>query len=386
LLNGTTDLSGKPVTLSADATVDVNGNAINFANAIGGAGAGALTVKSTIAGGSLTLAGNNTYTGNTTVNSGSLLVNGSINNGVVAVQTGATLGGTGIIGVATTCNAGATLTPGVQGIGTLSIGSLTLNATSTNSFVVTSTGGASNKVVVANLLTPNSSVIRVKSGTALTPSTNTLFTYGSISGAFNPTVVFDVAPVHPSTLLDTGSQIQLVVPNQAPVAVNVSMGAESGTAASLRIIGDKYSPTDADGDSVTVSAVQTTSAQGGTVTMTSTNVTYTSASGFTGTDTFTYTVSDPYGATSTATVTVSVSGNNQGQGYNQLNAQAINGQAVLTYLGIPGLNYALDWTHDLTPPVIWTPVMTNAAASNGYLMFTNTPSGGSDFYRTRYVP
>lgn len=62
-----------------------------------------------------------------------------------------------------------------------------------------------------------------------------------------------------------------------------------------------------------------------------------------------------------------------------------NGKVTMSFLGIPGYKYALDWTHSLTPPVTWLPVITNTAAGNGLLLYTNTPSGGSDFYRTRYV-
>jgi hypothetical protein len=58
----------------------------------------------------------------------------------------------------------------------------------------------------------------------------------------------------------------------------------------------------------------------------------------------------------------------------------------VSFLGIPGLKYSLDVTHDLTAPITWTPVVTNPAAANGLLVFTNTPSGGQSFYRTRYVP
>ena len=63
------------------------------------------------------------------------------------------------------------------------------------------------------------------------------------------------------------------------------------------------------------------------------------------------------------------------------------GDHVLTYLGIPGTNYALEVTHVLNPPD-WNPLITNAASTNGYLIFTNTPSLAptNDFYRTRYIP
>ena len=72
---------------------------------------------------------------------------------------------------------------------------------------------------------------------------------------------------------------------------------------------------------------------------------------------------------------------------NRLSVEVLgNGDAKLTYPGIPYDNYALEWTHDLTPPVGWTSLLTNPASPAGLVLFTNTPSGGSDFYRTRYVP
>jgi hypothetical protein len=59
----------------------------------------------------------------------------------------------------------------------------------------------------------------------------------------------------------------------------------------------------------------------------------------------------------------------------------------LTYLGIPNLTYALDRTYNLTPPIDWQPQFTNSAATNGVIIFTNTPAAGTNnFWRTRYVP
>jgi hypothetical protein len=182
----------------------------------------------------------------------------------------------------------------------------------------------------------------------------------------------------------TGSG-QIVVANQPPVATNISMGAQSGVPQTLQIIGGKYAPTDADGDALLVSAVQNPSAQGGLVTNDGTNVTYTALSSFTGADTFTYTVNDGYGGTTTATVTVNVVAN--GPGFNQLSAQLVGGYEVMSFAGIPGYQYALDWTTNLSLPISWIPVVTNAAATNGFLIFSNPPSGApQDFYRTRYVP
>jgi autotransporter-associated beta strand protein len=91
----------------------------NSAGAISGAGG---LVKA--GADALTLAGQNTFSGATTVEAGKLVVNGSISNSAVTVQSGAVLGGSGAVG-ATTILAGATIAPG-NSPGTLTnIGDLT---------------------------------------------------------------------------------------------------------------------------------------------------------------------------------------------------------------------------------------------------------------------
>jgi autotransporter-associated beta strand protein len=179
----------------------------------------------------------------------------------------------------------------------------------------------------------------------------------------------------------TNTLVQVV--NTDPSAQDFEMGAVSGQPTTLQIIDGKFAPTDPDNDPLIVT--QVTPSGGDTVSTDGTNVTYTSAIGFAGTNTFTYTVSDNYGATAVATVTVIVSPD---ASFNRLGLPVIlpNGDVQLSFLGIPGYNYALDWTHSLNAPVEWSPVITNTAASNGQLSFTNTPSGGNDYYRTRYVP
>jgi autotransporter-associated beta strand protein len=162
----------------------------------------------------------NTYTGKTSVSAGTLLVNGQITASPITVGTGSKLSGTGTIGAPTTNSAGAILNPGNNNIGTLTFNnSLVLNATSTNRFVVTTAGGASNSVVVSGgTLTANNSVIAINTAgdAALGAGTNVLFTYSSISGSFHAPPVFDTAQTGLATnafIVDTGSQIQLVVTN-----------------------------------------------------------------------------------------------------------------------------------------------------------------------------
>lgn len=81
--------------------------------------------------GTLTLSGTNTYTGATFVDGGTLMVNGSIaTSAFTAVNTGATLGGTGVVG-STSVNNGGTLAPG-NSIGTITVsGPLAFSAGST---------------------------------------------------------------------------------------------------------------------------------------------------------------------------------------------------------------------------------------------------------------
>lgn len=92
--------------------------------------------------------------------------------------------------------------------------------------------------------------------------------------------------------------------NDAPVAVDDSYSTTEGTAISGAVLGNDSDP---DGDTLTVSAYQQTSAAGGLVSMaTDGTFSYTAASGFTGADSFTYTASDGNGGFSTATVSLTV--------------------------------------------------------------------------------
>jgi hypothetical protein len=310
------------------------------------------------------------------------------------VVTNAVLGGTGTIAGATTLQPFAVLAPGSGGVGQLTFsGNLTLNALSTNSFVITPAGGIMNSNSVGGTLAANNSVVSVTSGAALQPNNSyTLFTYSPskpVSGSFNPVPVFDVAPAQRAYITNNATlgQINLVVvPNTTPAGTGFTLNATLNIPSTVQIIGGKNAATDANGDPLTVTAV--TQGANGTVTFTPTNITYTATNTTATSDSFTYTVGDAYGNSSSATtVSVVIDNSVQGQtGYNQVGAQMAGGQEVLSYAGIPGYNYALDETHSMVPPIIWTPVTTNTVSATGSLLFTNTPSGGSDFYRTRYVP
>jgi hypothetical protein len=186
----------------------------------------------------------------------------------------------------------------------------------------------------------------------------------------------------------TSSVANLTVFTVPVVGTNFTLGVTLGVPATVKIIGGKYSPTDANGFPLTITSV--TGQTNGIVSTDGTNITYTAtntAASATN-DSFTYTVSDGYSGTASQTVSVAINTTSAAaKGFNMIGTpQMIGGYEVLTYAGIPGFNYALDWTTNLTPPIVWTPIMTNPASANGSLILSNTPSAGPDFYRTRYVP
>lgn len=106
------------IKIGSAATTMMVVNSGNFAGNI--AGNGGLVKEST---GTLTLSGQTAFIGGTTVNAGTLLVNGSLSNGFGAAQvnTGATLGGSGVVG-AVSLN-GGNLSPG-NSAGTLTAADL----------------------------------------------------------------------------------------------------------------------------------------------------------------------------------------------------------------------------------------------------------------------
>lgn len=83
--------------------------------------------------GTTVLSGANSYTGATDIAQGTLVINGNqaAATGTTTVESGATLAGLGMLGGAVTVNNGGILSPGQGGAGTLTMGALMLNDSST---------------------------------------------------------------------------------------------------------------------------------------------------------------------------------------------------------------------------------------------------------------
>ena len=219
------------------------------------------------------------------------------------------------------------------------------------------------------------------------PNANTL------TASYTPTAGEKAARTLTLTLSSTGqvspcgpaTDTMTITFNTPPVANNRTGTVAQGGSATLAIIGGKFAPTDADGDSLTVSAVQHPSANGATVTTDGTNVTvnYAAVPGFTGADTFTYTVSDAYGGTDTKTVTVTVTAGNAPSLNIVSPPQLVNNEFVVGFAGIPGYTYTVqDSTNSPTGP--WSFLTNLTAGANGLfqLVVTNDPPAAARYFRT----
>lgn len=142
--------------------------------------------------------------------------------------------------------------------------------------------------------------------------------------------------------------------------------------------------TDADLDTFVVVSVSGTSAEGGTVTTNSTHVFYTPPAGNPAIDTFTYSVSDGFGTLVTATVTVTKSSDN-GPSSNITRLTTLgDGNKQINFAGIPGRNYLIQGTTNMTLPINWTTLSTNSAGTNGLFEFIDLNATNFDnrYYRT----
>lgn len=135
--------------------------------------------------GTLTLTAANTYTNSTAVSGGLLLVNGSILGGGGVSVTGGTLGGIGTIYDTVSIGAGGTLSPGANGIGTLTIAS-NLTLSGTTYIEVSKTLNSSDQVVgLTNVVYGGTLFATNLSGTLTTNDSFTIFSTVSHSGNFS---------------------------------------------------------------------------------------------------------------------------------------------------------------------------------------------------------
>jgi hypothetical protein len=308
------------------------------------------------------------------------LTGSATGSGSVTVSVGATLAGTGkILGPVTVSGS---FTPGPS-VGTLAISNSLVLASNTVIKINKSLAQTSDKVVGMTTFTAGgklvvSTNVVVAGDILVAGDTFQVFSANSYAGSFS-----SITPATPGPGLawDTVALANngILTVHANPTATADSLTVQHGqttTVPAIKLLANDIAEV---GETLSITSVSNASLTAGLITYTAP----TSGSS----DTINYTVSDGRGGTSIGTINVTLT--NNGASYNQLSATVLlGGDLELSYLGIPGTNYVLDLTHDLTPPVSWTGLKTNAAAANGVILFTNTPSLSptNDFYRTRYAP
>ena len=136
--------------------------------------------------------------------------------------------------------------------------------------------------------------------------------------------------------------------------------------------------TDADLDSLSLTAVDSHGSNGGSAVIRGTSVFYFPPNVQTTNDTFHYTISDGQGGTATALVTVSILTNSK---INRI--QFANGSATLSLSGVPGSTYTIQAATDFANPT-WVDIGTVTFPDDrGLTQFTDTNAGlfNSRFYR-----
>lgn len=200
----------------------------------------------------------------------------------------------------------------------------------------------------------------------------TTFTISVTDGVFTP-------------VTDSATTVVTTSVNHAPTAVAdtiqryATQSVKVGTATLLS------NDTDPDGDTLTITAVSPTSPNGGSIYLADSWVHYVPAAGFTNTDTFTYTIDDGHGGTSVGTITVNIKTDDT-TGSNQIgNIQVLGPNSYrITFGGIPGRTYSIQYTESLGSPYTWLPLGTATADPAGKMTFDDNSASPLRLYRTVY--
>jgi hypothetical protein len=195
----------------------------------------------------------------------------------------------------------------------------------------------------------------------------------NVTGAKNP---FDIA------LTGTG-----LVVNAAPVAGADGLNRPNTTTVAKVLksvlLGND---SDADSDPLTLTAVGNALPAGATVTLAGNFVVYTAPAANAGNGSFTYTLSaGAHSVTGTVTVTETTTSGGGGGTPNYLTLVQSGNDFVVTFLGVPGGSFRVQYTTSTAPPYVWnefTPQAIYTAAPNGVFTHTDVnPPGPVRFYR-----
>jgi hypothetical protein len=218
-----------------------------------------------------------------------------------------------------------------------------------------------------------------KNSANISSATNSSLT---IASAQSTDVTSYVVVVSNFTGSVTSSAASLSITNYFPTAIADSITRTSNLTAKIYFTNLLVNDTDPDSDTLFVSAVNLTTTNGITLTTNSTTIFYPNAANVA--DQFTYTVSDGHGGTATGTANISVV---TVAGTNSVLSLQVgvpgSGTNTLTFAGVPGYSYVVQYATNVTGP--WQPFSTNTAATNGlWTAIDRTATNTSRFYRAAF--
>ena len=338
--------------------------------------------------GTMSLGLANTYSGGTILSAGRLLVNnttGSGTGGGGVMVNGGTLGGTGIISGALTVNVGGTVWPGTGS----SMGKLTFNTApifnGTNYLRIDRNGGSSlaDRIVLSSgTLNYGGTLIVSNAGAALTGGeVFTNFAAGTYSGAFAATVLPPLGGGLNWYLGDLTTKGTIKV-NRRPVTALLAFTNVAPQVLQIPIASLTAKASDADGDPITVTGIDSMTTNGIALL---TNDPYVLYSNYVSViDQFNYTLGDGHGGNVTGTVQIVSSPTGRFTGYPSWNADTV----VLHFAGRPGWTYYLDRSTNLP---VWVTIWTNAAPASGLFDYMDDfhelgQPPASAFYRLNWSP
>ena len=213
-----------------------------------------------------------------------------------------------------------------------------------------------------------------KDGLALTGQTNLSLTLTNVQTSDFGSYSVVVTNVFGSTTSSPPAQLAL---GQPPVANADTVYRFASGGVRVNVSELLANDTVAEGDSLTIIGVSSNSAAGGTVGLTNDWVYYAPPAGSTNGDSFTYTVSDGHCGSDVGTVTVQIKADNP-QPLTFAIANPGDGSIRLTFDGIPGYTYRIEYTDDLSNPN-WQTITTQPADGFGVCQFadgspTNAPA------------
>lgn len=198
----------------------------------------------------------------------------------------------------------------------------------------------------------------------------------SVIGASGGFAVFD-----PSLRSGHGFAAAL---NEPPLARHDTLSRSPGQTAKIHITRLQLNDADPDGDVLHLLRFDAISERGGRVSLDNGWLLYDPPPGGTATDTFTYTMRDAAGHAVAATVFVLETGPGLAPSQNLIALTLLpGGQRRLTFAGIAGRRYAIEWT-DTLPAVRWEPLAVVEADARGLIEWVDAtePPPPTRFYRT----